>query len=465
MKKKVLRSLLILMGVSVLGGCSQLKIQIPDEGVTVELGEELPVEKAYYVITEDKYYSDIRIDLSDVDVNKAGQYEAKVLYKEMEKATVPITITDTTAPKAAAVDTIRLGNGSSLSAADCISEVEELSDYTVWILKDSIKPSDEELPELNLDTDNLVPAVHLEEDGGFHLYVLLVDDYLNSSICEVSFEVFTPDTESPVITVKDIQTTVGKLPDFMDGVTATDNVDGDLTEQVEVDKSDIDLNRAGTYKAVYSVSDQAGNIGTAECQVIVKEEEKKKPNTSAGNQSTGQSSQQQTGQSNPSGNASQNEAPSQSTGTVSENEPENASEDMVEVAPKDQSSEDTNGSAPPVVETNPPATTVEAVFEDTMAAELLTLINNERAANGKGSVSVKDDLTSIAREKAQNGNSDGSGVITCRGSGATSASIVVSEWKKNWPEGTWMTDAWKYVGVACYNDGGTYTWVAVFGAY
>ena len=108
---------------------------------------------------------------------------------------------------------------------------------------------------------------------------------------------------------------------------------------------------------------------------------------------------------------------------------------------------------------------VTAGFDAGMANELVSLVNAEREARGIGTVSVKDSLVEKAKEKAQSGSASGSGVIMCRGTGATSASIVVDSWKNDWPDGTWMTTNWKYVGIACYVDGGTYTWVAVFGAY
>ena len=43
------------------------------------------------------------------------------------------------------------------------------------------------------------------------------------------------------------------------GATATDNVDGDLTANIVIDDSDVDLTTVGTYAVNYSVSDAAGN--------------------------------------------------------------------------------------------------------------------------------------------------------------------------------------------------------------
>lgn len=48
-------------------------------------------------------------------------------------------------------------------------------------------------------------------------------------------------------------------PDMLDGVTATDNRDGDLIGSVLVGGRDVDVNRIGTYIVTYDVADTAGN--------------------------------------------------------------------------------------------------------------------------------------------------------------------------------------------------------------
>jgi len=68
--------------------------------------------------------------------------------------------------------------------------------------------------------------------------------------------------------------------DPMDGVTASDNLDGDLTDdidlviysvvdEVETEVTAVDTTVAGTYHLVYTVSDAAGNEVTAESNVMI----------------------------------------------------------------------------------------------------------------------------------------------------------------------------------------------------
>ncbi len=82
----------------------------------------------------------------------------------------------------------------------------------------------------------------------------------------------TPDTTKPVITL-----TGGGNPYTMimgnyfydPGYTATDNIDGTITAKVTTTASSVNHDLVGTYTVNYSVTDAAGNVGTASRTVIV----------------------------------------------------------------------------------------------------------------------------------------------------------------------------------------------------
>ncbi|MFM2581928.1 DUF5011 domain-containing protein [Vibrio campbellii] len=79
------------------------------------------------------------------------------------------------------------------------------------------------------------------------------------------------DTEKPQITLKGGEEIIVYLNDeFQDpGFTATDNVDGDISNRVQVSgKPDTDT--VGTYTITYKVTDKAGNKATASRKVTVK---------------------------------------------------------------------------------------------------------------------------------------------------------------------------------------------------
>lgn len=89
------------------------------------------------------------------------------------------------------------------------------------------------------------------------------------------FAVFTAgesgtDATAPELSVPggDLIVTVGQQPDLLAGVTATDDVDGDLTAQIEVIGS-VDVDEPGRYAVTYVVSDSHGNQAVANRVVVV----------------------------------------------------------------------------------------------------------------------------------------------------------------------------------------------------
>src|SRR5699024_11650177 len=68
------------------------------------------------------------------------------------------------------------------------------------------------------------------------------------------------DDEAPVITLNDdkpIELEVGKTYEEP-GATAEDNVDGDITDDIEI-TGEVNTNKVGDYTITYTVSDTAGN--------------------------------------------------------------------------------------------------------------------------------------------------------------------------------------------------------------
>lgn len=69
---------------------------------------------------------------------------------------------------------------------------------------------------------------------------------------------------------KDITYFIGSTePDFLDGVSASDSVDGDITHLISIDESQVDLTTPGIYTLTYTVSDLSGNEIKRTISVIV----------------------------------------------------------------------------------------------------------------------------------------------------------------------------------------------------
>ncbi|QVK18334.1 DUF5011 domain-containing protein [Mycoplasmatota bacterium] len=60
-------------------------------------------------------------------------------------------------------------------------------------------------------------------------------------------------------------------PSWLDGITASDSEDGNLTEAINVDSVNVNMNKIGSYPVTYSVTDKSGNTTTEEVMVHIKD--------------------------------------------------------------------------------------------------------------------------------------------------------------------------------------------------
>lgn len=79
----------------------------------------------------------------------------------------------------------------------------------------------------------------------------------------------TDDHTPPIISgYKNLTFTVGTIdPDYLQGVTGTDNIDGEV--DVYIKETDVNLSKIGTYDLVYGAKDKAGNESTATIKVEI----------------------------------------------------------------------------------------------------------------------------------------------------------------------------------------------------
>lgn len=118
----------------------------------------------------------------------------------------------------------------------------------------------------NYDKDLKGKTIIEEKDGKVYYKV---SDSSNNEITTIR-NIKYGDKENPTITLKGYQTEYVLLgTDYIEkGYTASDNCDGNLTDKVTV-TSNIDKNKTGTYKVVYSVSDTNGNVTTIEREIKI----------------------------------------------------------------------------------------------------------------------------------------------------------------------------------------------------
>lgn len=124
MKKKVIAATLAAMMVASLTACGAPK-QL-SKSVTVELGNEKGINIADILdISKDKV-KDAKLNTKKVDFFKTGEYDATITYDKKDYS-VKVKIKDTTAPEAAAKESIVVQPGAVLHVTDCLDKITELS--------------------------------------------------------------------------------------------------------------------------------------------------------------------------------------------------------------------------------------------------------------------------------------------------------------------------------------------------
>ena len=295
-------------------GCGGDKFTLTNETITVELGSEPSDNVADYVTFKDgvsdnkkqEILENTVMDFSDVDMSKVGDYTATITY-DKTSFTFTVEVQDTTAPVGTLANEIaEIQTGDEVKAADLVTGVEDAQDVTVEFVTSPLESADfdteaqaeeaesteataedtsteatedaeaEESVEGEADTTEAVigeetaDAHTFDVAGKYEIVIRLTDASGNKTELTQRIVVTDPDTTAPEISgVKNLSVTVGNTPDYLKGVTAADDVDGDVTDKITVDSSAVDVNKAGTYKVIYKVADAAGNETTKEAKVTV----------------------------------------------------------------------------------------------------------------------------------------------------------------------------------------------------
>ena len=330
MRKKRISAILAMAvaGSMVLAGCGGSDFTLASETVTLELGETLSENAADYVVfgdnvseeKQEEILAETTVDLSGVDQNAIGEYDAMVIY-DGKNLSFTVQVQDTAAPAASLLNDIAEAHtGVEVAAADLVTDIVDVQDVTVQFVTSSAAPAEFEVPDAeaaegeetaegaedaeaveaevpdesaqadgedaeaeNTDVadgestdaapvegetsttetvigEEFADTYTFQDAGKYEITIRLTDASGNSTDLVQKVNVTDPDATAPVIEgVDDITVYLDNEPDYLDGVTASDDVDGDLTGSIVVDSSAVDVSTVGTYTATYSVKDAAGN--------------------------------------------------------------------------------------------------------------------------------------------------------------------------------------------------------------
>ncbi|MGE5455655.1 MAG: type II secretion system F family protein [Ignavibacteriales bacterium] len=128
---------------------------------------------------------------------------------------------------------------------------------------------DNNLLKENIVDSNTKSTIVLDETGVYHIEIITNDVYNSSNTYMTN--TYNIDKNPPVINIDTnlIEMDLGSDIDLYEHVTATDNFDGNLTNFVTTNYSELDFNEVGVKKLIYTVGDEAGNITTKSININV----------------------------------------------------------------------------------------------------------------------------------------------------------------------------------------------------
>ena len=195
------------------------------------------------------------LDLSQVDEAHTGTYQA-VVYHGRTQFTYEVTIQDTVAPE------ILWKEGQIYLAAG--------ADYTVEAVIDGIEDVDPGAEAFFSQGDSLEDSLRFDSVGQYEVEVLARDGSGNESGGQISVVV---DTAPSFDGIHNFYCIPGSEPDYLEAVTAQDDLDGDLTADIRVDDSEVDLSVPGDYSLHYVAEDSYGLETVEDARVLVAEED------------------------------------------------------------------------------------------------------------------------------------------------------------------------------------------------
>lgn len=218
---------------------------------TYELGERVSNDTGDYISGTEWSCGLAQLDLSEVDRRHTGVYEA-VIYHGRETFVYTIVIEDTVPPEIREKeDQVYLAVGVEILPEDAVAEIlDKDREARAYFVQDGLKRD----------------TITFEEPGEYTLEIRAEDSSGNQSRALLTVMVDEP---PDIYGIRDFYVTPGSKPDFLENVTAADEVDGDLTAGITVDDSRIHLGREGVYELSYSVEDGCGLVTERQATVTV----------------------------------------------------------------------------------------------------------------------------------------------------------------------------------------------------
>ena len=185
---------------------------------------------------------DVKIDSSQVNVKKVGEYKVVYKYKDEEK-TLKVNVVDTLPPEFD-VKSKQVALNQTVEPSELVKNIKDASQTKVSFAKN----------------------YEFNKVGWQEIEVIVKDAYDNETRKKVKVNV-VKDEKAPEIIVGNANVVVGEKIDLKALATIKDDFDKNPTLKVESDK--LDTNKIGTYQVKYIAKDVSGNQSEKTIQVEV----------------------------------------------------------------------------------------------------------------------------------------------------------------------------------------------------
>lgn len=210
---------------------------------SLELGDTLKKEDILFDVEQDgELISQEEID--KINQSGLGEYTLESLSEE-KAASCVVTVQDTKGPELKLRD-VTIYEDQRTALRNFIKSAEDISG--------GVKT-------------RLVTELKFGTAGKQTVTVEAEDKFGNKSTAEATLKIIKNNIAPTISGLKAMSVKRNSNPDFMKGVTAKDDRDGACKVTVNTDK--VNLNKAGTYYAVYTAKDKAGNVRTAKRKIVV----------------------------------------------------------------------------------------------------------------------------------------------------------------------------------------------------
>ncbi len=211
--------------------------------IALELGATLKKEDILFDAEQDGVYIS-QEEIDTINASGIGTYTLKSLNADRPASCI-VTVQDTTGP------------------------ILKLRDITIYEdqktnLQRFVKSAEDISGEVKT---RLITKLKFGTAGTQTVTVEAEDIYGNTTRADATLKIIKNNIPPTIKGLKTMNVKRNSKPDFMKGVTAEDDRDGICKVTVNTDK--VNLDKAGTYYAVYTAKDKSGNVRTAKRKVIV----------------------------------------------------------------------------------------------------------------------------------------------------------------------------------------------------